>query len=281
MRIRLRFAKLGKVRFTSHRDVARMWERALRRTSLPVAYSGGFAPRPKLSFGLALSTGHESVAEFLDVALDEPGLGPVELAALPDRLSDALPVGIDVLAVGALDRGPSLQEDVASCSWRIEIAGADHTHVEHLVGAALAADELVLTRTRKGREVVDDLRPAVLALSVADRTGDGTTLAAELAVHPRSVRPAELLRVLAPDGALEERRVRRTAQWLRRDGAREEPLPAAPIPDATLRPLIEVPSASRREHPDGRTGTEGGRRPPDEVAQRGHVEPAGAAGPLR
>ena len=57
MRIRLRFRKQGKVRFTSHRDVARMWERALRRLQLPVAYTEGFSPRPKLSFGLALPTG--------------------------------------------------------------------------------------------------------------------------------------------------------------------------------------------------------------------------------
>jgi len=67
MRVRLRFTKLGKIRWTSHRDVARMWERALRRTSLPVARTAGFNPRPKVSFGLALPTGHESVAEFLDV----------------------------------------------------------------------------------------------------------------------------------------------------------------------------------------------------------------------
>ena len=63
MRIRFRFAKLGKIRFTSQRDVARMCERALRRASLPLAYTEGFSPRPQLSFGLALPTGAESLAE--------------------------------------------------------------------------------------------------------------------------------------------------------------------------------------------------------------------------
>ena len=58
MKIRFRFAKVGKIRWTCHRDLARMWERAFRRTQLPLAYSAGFAPRPKVSFGLALSTGH-------------------------------------------------------------------------------------------------------------------------------------------------------------------------------------------------------------------------------
>src|ERR1019366_4196594 len=71
MRIRFRFAKLGKIRFTSQRDVARMWERALRRAALPLAYTEGFSPRPQLSFGLALPTGCESLAEYLDVVLDD------------------------------------------------------------------------------------------------------------------------------------------------------------------------------------------------------------------
>ena len=66
VKLRLRYAKLGKVRFTSHRDTARIWERAMRRAGVPVATSAGFTPRPRLSFGLALPTGAESVAEYLD-----------------------------------------------------------------------------------------------------------------------------------------------------------------------------------------------------------------------
>ena len=71
--LRVRFGKCGKVRFTSHRDVARIWERALRRAEINVAYTQGFSPRPRVAFGLALATGHESQAEYLDVDLvDEP-----------------------------------------------------------------------------------------------------------------------------------------------------------------------------------------------------------------
>ena len=239
MRLRLRFAKLGKVRFTSHRDVARMWERALRRTQLPVAYTGGFSPRPKLSFCLALSTGHESVAEYLDVEL----VDDVDPAALPGRLTPALPVGIDVLAAAPVRRGDgSLQESVETCSWRIEVPDLEPNTADRLVAAAVAADELVVTRQRKGRDVTDDLRPAVRSLVVAGPAGDGTELLAELAVHPRSVRPTELLAALTPDGGLEEGRVLRTAQWIWRDGARDEPLPAPAAADleATWRPHAEV-----------------------------------------
>jgi radical SAM-linked protein len=254
MRIRLRFRKLGKIRFTSHRDVARIWERALRRASLPVAYSEGFSPRPKLSFGLALSTGHESMAEYLDVEFrDEP-----DISALPFQLSEQLPVGIDVTAAAPLAPGsPSLQEDVTSCSWRIEVADLAPVEAGELVTAALAADELVVTRTRKGREVTDDLRPAVLTVTVAGPTERGTELEAELAVHPRSVRPAELLLALRP--GLEEGRVVRTAQWIWRDGARLEPLLADP--DATARPA--------REDTDVRRNL-------DATVERTH-QPAGAA----
>jgi radical SAM-linked protein len=242
MKIRVRFAKLGKVRFTSHRDVARMWERALRRLSLPVAYSEGFSPRPKLSFGLALSTGHESVAEYLDVELREE----LDVATLPELLSEQLPQGIDVTAAVPLAPGsPSLQEDVSSCSWRIEVPDLDPALADHLVEVALAADTLVVTRTRKGKEVTDDLRPAVLSLTVAGPTPRGSELVAELAVHPRSVRPAELLLALRP--GLEEGRVMRTAQWIWRDDARLEPVPAA----RPLREDLDVgprSAASQRTH---------------------------------
>src|SRR5947208_16927444 len=103
MRVRFRFSKIGKVRWTSHRDVARMWERAFRRVALPLAYTQGFSPRPKVSFGLALSTGHESVAEYLDVELAADRAATVDIESLPERLSPALPAGIDVLATIAVD----------------------------------------------------------------------------------------------------------------------------------------------------------------------------------
>src|SRR3954447_5308051 len=155
MKIRIRFSKLGKVRFTSHRDVARIWERALRKAEVPVTYSEGFSPRPKLSFGLALSTGHESLGEYLDV--ESPGA--LDTDALPARLDPCLPVGIDVQAAAEVEPGiASLQQAVTSCTWRIEVTGVGATDLDATVARLLAADELVVTRERKGRPVTDDLR---------------------------------------------------------------------------------------------------------------------------
>ncbi len=70
--VRLRFSKRGKVRFVGHRDIARAFERAFRIVGLPLAFTQGFSPRPKVSFGLALTVGAESDAEYLDVELTEP-----------------------------------------------------------------------------------------------------------------------------------------------------------------------------------------------------------------
>lgn len=236
-RLRIRFSKVGKVRWTSHRDLARMWERAFRRVALPLAYSEGFSPRPRVSFGLALPTGHESVAEFLDVEVTD--LDGIDLAELPARLSEALPVGVDATAVAVLAPGsPSLQEDVVSCSWRWTAVRADGSplaaaEVADRVAEIMAADTVPVSRTRKGAEVVEDIRPGLLELEVEGESVDGVVLTAELAAAPRAVRPAEVLSALGP--GLEERDVRRTSQWILRHAARQEPLPAA-RDDATQAP---------------------------------------------
>ncbi|MGH9285121.1 MAG: TIGR03936 family radical SAM-associated protein, partial [Acidimicrobiales bacterium] len=225
MRLRFRFSKLGKVRWTSHRDTARMWERALRRIALPVAYTGGFSPRPKVSFGLALPTGHESVAEYLDVEVPD-GAGPLDPAELAGALTPALPHGIDVLAATAVDPGAgSLQEDVTSCRWELA-AGATAAELEPLVDRVLRSSSLVATRERKGRPVTDDIRPAILSLAVLGDTPAGGLIACELATQPRSLRPAELVGVMAPGLVISHGR--RTHQWIERDGARREPLPLGP-----------------------------------------------------
>jgi radical SAM-linked protein len=203
-----------------------MWERALRRVRLPVAYTEGFSPRPRVSFGLALPTGHESVAEYLDVELADSTAWQAELADLAGRLSDALPDGVDVLATAMLEgRVPSLQHDVTSCTWEVEVVGVGPMQMAGLVEDALKASQLLVTRERKGRQVTDDLRPAIVSLGVLDGQQVATLLGTELATHPRGVRPHELLQAVGP--GLESGRVRRTHQWIERDGARWEPLPPA------------------------------------------------------
>ncbi|HTZ07517.1 MAG TPA: TIGR03936 family radical SAM-associated protein [Acidimicrobiales bacterium] len=226
MRIRIRFTKLGRVRWTSHRDVARMWERALRRGRVPLAYTAGFTPRPQLSFGLALPTGCESVAEYLDVALT----AELDPATVAGRVGALLPEGVDVDAAAVLDPGArSLQEDVTACAWDIDVPTLSGAELDSACRRALEAPSLPVRRERKGRVVTDDLRPSVRAL--AARPGSpGARLVAELATQPRGVRPSELALALGVELGL----ARRTCQWIERDGSRWEPLSAGVIAAAEV-----------------------------------------------
>jgi radical SAM-linked protein len=236
-RVRIRFAKVGKVRWTSHRDTARMWERAFRRASLPLVWTNGFSPRPKVSFGLALPTGYESVAEYLDLDLagdSQPSdVSVVDVTALPASLSAALPQGVDATAAMVIDdRAPSLQEQVSLCTWRVAVVpshGAIPISQDDLAGRVqrvLDAGSVVVTRQRKGAEVTDDIRPGIISLRTAGASDEGLWLECDLTSQPRSLRPSELVAALGPD--VEERHVRRLHQWIERDGARWEPLDLPP-----------------------------------------------------
>ncbi|HVT42202.1 MAG TPA: TIGR03936 family radical SAM-associated protein [Acidimicrobiales bacterium] len=248
-RLRLRFTKAGKVRFTSHRDVARMWERALRRSRLPVAYSQGFVPHPLVSFGLALPTGCESHGEYLDVRLGPAEAGETPVADLPGALTPLLPEGIEVTAAALVAEAEgSLQQEVASCDWELEVLGVPGEQLQERVELLLAAPVLTVRRERKGRQIDDDIRPAILALAVTSPQGH---LRAELATHPRGVRPNDLVSALGADAVTG--RACRTHQWIERDGARFEPLQVSGLGtgrDAPAHARKVSPHVRDRVHPD-------------------------------
>jgi radical SAM-linked protein len=229
MKLRIRSTKLGKIRFVSHRDGARLWERALRKVGFPTAHSGGYTPRPKISFGLALPTGAESIAEYVDIELREGASTDFDLHRadlLRAELSDALPDGIDVtVVVECHPAAESLQEAVTSCTWELWgdlLAPAD---IEAATGL-LDAGRLMIERERKGQRHIDDIRPAVLDLH-PDATGH--RLVAELATVGRALRPSELASLAFADVDPLDVRALRTHQWISHDGDRREvlSLPAA------------------------------------------------------
>ncbi len=243
-RLRVRYCKLGRVRFTSQRDCARILERAMRRAALPLAYSSGFSPHPLLSFGLALPTGCASRAEYLDLRLDEASstdsirvvpreeLDDGALQELAARLTALLPEGIDVTAVAPLD-GPeaSLQEAVGSCDWELEVLGVSPAQMAARVGRLLEAETVLIARERKGRTATDDIRPAIRSMTASPtpvRLIDGDRevvgLCASTATKPRGVRPAELCGALGEGITLVA--ATRTHQWIENDDrtARAEPL---------------------------------------------------------
>jgi radical SAM-linked protein len=232
MKLRIRYAKRGKVRFTSHRDTARIWERAMRRAQVPVATSAGFTPRARLSFGLALPTGAESVAEYLDAEVVDGAMTTSDLATLPARLDPVLPVGFEVLVVA--EQGPgagSLQEAVTSVTWELQTpVGVAAEAVEAAVERALAAGELPLERERKGERRTDDVRPAIRALAVTD----DHTMVAEVVTVGRGLRPAELAAVVFPGADGTALRALRTHQWIEHDGDRREVLALPVVAPAPL-----------------------------------------------
>jgi radical SAM-linked protein len=246
--IRLRFSKHGKVRFVSHRDLARAFERSFRVAALPLAFTQGFSPRPKVSLGLALGVGHESDAEYLDVELTHA----VDLDRVPETLAVALPAGVAVTGIVALaTRAPALQDAVTTVEYRLRPALLDAAQLRDAVERALDATTLPIQTTRKGRPVVEDVRPGIVQLDV---DGDDV-LHVELATKPRGIRPAELLGLLheladAPQDAAADR-VLRTHQWIERDGARHEPLAADRAPRASddARDLSKGPmDVGRHDH---------------------------------
>lgn len=219
-RIRVRYAKEGRIRFTSHRDVARIWERSLRRTGLPVAQTEGFSPRAKLHFGLALATGYESEAEYLDVDFNSGDMGSEEVLK---ALVDVLPNGIAATGAAVLGRGAmSLQQAVTCCDWDIELLDVNPGDLAQWVDRVLGAATLMVTRERKGQQITDDLAPQVCALEVGEPTSRGVRLLATLGTQPRAARPSELLAALEP--VYRPVLIRRTRQWIEQDGARLEPL---------------------------------------------------------
>ena len=157
-RIRLRYAKRGPLRFTSHRDFARAFERALRRAGVPIAFSQGFTPHPKISYASAAPTGVASEAEYLEIALREV-VDPVRLRAALDA---ALSPGLDVLdAVDAAGSG-SLAERIDGSRWRIELPGVEPDALRHAVVAFESAPEVLVERlTKQGRRALDARGPVV------------------------------------------------------------------------------------------------------------------------
>ncbi|GII05211.1 TIGR03936 family radical SAM-associated protein [Planobispora takensis] len=168
-RLRVRYAKRGRLRFTSHRDISRAVERAVRRAEVPVAFSAGFSPHPKISYvGAAAPTGVASEAEYLEISVTrqcDPG-------RLKAALDGSLPPGLDVLDVVEAGSG-SLADRLECSAWELRLPGADLALAAVAVERFNAAERIEVERlTKKGMRRFD-AREAVLSLTTAE--GSGTT----------------------------------------------------------------------------------------------------------
>jgi radical SAM-linked protein len=160
-RLRIRYAKRGRLRFASHRDFARALERAVRRAGVPIAHSAGFTPHPRISYVGAAPTGAASEAEYVELALTREA----DPAAVREALDEALPPGLDILDCVVAGSG-SLPDRIDASGWRIELPDVPVQAAEAAVAAFLAADRVeVERRTKSGRRPVD-VRAATVSLTV-------------------------------------------------------------------------------------------------------------------
>lgn len=189
-RLRIRYAKRGRLRFTSHRDFSRAFERAIRRADLPMAYSSGFNPHPRISYAGAAPTGAASEAEYLEIGLAEV----CDPEAVHSLLAASLPDGLDVLAV-VESPGGSLADRLQASHWRVSVRDPAEV-IERSATDFLAAEAVPVQRMTKRGLRDFDARVAVLALTVLpDDRGAGLDLV--LRYQEPAVRPDDVLAGLA------------------------------------------------------------------------------------
>lgn len=168
-RLRLRYAKRGRLRFSSHRDFQRAFERALRRAGVPMAYSGGFTPHPKISYANSVATGVASEAEYVEVAVADR----VDPHALRGALDAALPPGLDVLeVVEATGAGP-LADRLEASRYEVVLPEVGEPVARAAVEALLAASEVRVERLTKNGVRAFDARAAVFTLRAAPGGSEG------------------------------------------------------------------------------------------------------------
>jgi radical SAM-linked protein len=205
MRVRITFVKQGPLRYTGHLDLHKLWERAARRAQLPLAYSQGFHPQPKMNMAAALPLGFSSRCEVMDMKLEHD----IPLDDLPTRLNQMLPSGLQVVAVEQVEeRAPALQTQVASAEYEVTLTESiDRSDLERKIDSVI--ESKALPRERRGKTY--DLRPLIEELQIMDSDGLPAVqkILMRLAAREGATgRPEEVLDVLGVP--FEETRIERT-----------------------------------------------------------------------
>lgn len=189
-RLRIRYARRGRMRFSSTRDFARALERALRRAEVPMAFSAGFHPHPRISYAGGAPTGMLSEAEYLEIALTRQ-CDPERVRA---DLDAALPEGLDIIDVVPAS-GSSLNDLLEASEWEVAFPGVDVDDVADAVRMVRAADTAPVTRLFKTGEKTFDILPALLRAEA--RAGEGCAILALVVRHATpAVRPDDVLTAL-------------------------------------------------------------------------------------
>ena len=187
MRLRITFSKTGALRYISHLDLNTIWERAARRAELPLAYTQGFHPQPKMKFASALPLGFSSRCEMVDLWINED----VDLSSLSTQLQNTMPAGIGILSIQSVDeRAPALQTRILSAEYEVHVTEAmDKVHLKQKMDDVMASASL--PRQRRGKSY--DLRPLIEKLELTAEDHIRMRLSAR---EGATGRPEEVLSVL-------------------------------------------------------------------------------------
>ena len=201
MKLRLRFNKEGLARFISHLDLMRTFERAFRRAELPIAFSQGFNPRPKMTFASALSVGISSSSEYLDVEFSED----VSASDVALKLNPALPEGIKVTDVKMADEAISLSMlNGAKYVVRLALNEVDLEELKKSTKGLLEQKEIIIEkRTKSGKKLVN-IAPFIYSLGLSNCDGSAADIVMSVAIGQQgSVAPTmvinELERILCKE----------------------------------------------------------------------------------
>ena len=162
-KLRIQHAKRGRLRFTSHRDFQRAFERALRRANIPMAYSAGFSPHPKISYANAAATGVASEAEYVEIGLVQH----CDPQLVADALNQALPPGFDVLAVVEA-RTSDFVARLEASHWQIELPGIELAVAQQAINEFLNSTEVLVERLMKSGPRTFDARADVLKMELVE-----------------------------------------------------------------------------------------------------------------
>jgi radical SAM-linked protein len=190
MRLRLTFTKTGSLKYTGHLDLHRTLERTFRRAGLPLAYSQGFNPQPRMNLAEALPLGITSECEVMDVWLETQ----IDLEQAQKDLDRAAPPGMQILTMREVDeQSSSLQTQVVAAEYRVTVSGGVTVDLDSRARDLLSQSTLM--RERRGKHY--DLRPLIESLSVEENV-----LVMKLSARDGATgRPDEVLRALGVEGA--------------------------------------------------------------------------------
>ena len=162
-KLRIRYTKRGRLRFTSSRDFQRALERALRRADVPMAFSAGFHPHQKISYANAAATGTGSEAEYFEISVTQR----VEPESVRVALDEALPKGIDILQVVEAAPG-ALADRLEASDWLLEFQGVPVDRLRAAVEQLLEHETATVTRITKSGPRTFDVRASIVSAQVPD-----------------------------------------------------------------------------------------------------------------